>query len=496
MASSPLQIAKDQLSSLTDFQRDIHVLDVDDPIEIISPYYKKYIKTTWRTSVITKFASHPDGDEIIYPLNNSFHYLEYTYLCFKLPAIRVKQKFLGKVRIAWCHDPGNNIRLISIFKEDDDEYHTIDNVWGDIHPQFYQQGGAGKREGHKLGTGIINYLEDWSEDYLPPYDIDVNQPWFYSNDIASAYPIWMKGSLTKASHRYKYRKKVVNLLRLEELKDGKWVAKKSNLSNYIDIIGPENIKTPELWGRYGYISDNELKWNNTCDDTWITINEEENIKQKVLYTRDVVSCDIENPMKYKNLSTKVLKCSNPCLAFFWVAENKDATSIHNYSNYTTNTNNVYEGWDPIKYTTFRLGQSVVFNKMKSHHFSIAQPREHFPSTPWMTGYHGYSNAHDSTDFNADIGLVYDELLAVMNCRIDNNDIYINRYKTDDNIDDEDDEDEDDDKTEIESSGYDFKNLDNKSTDLSSPNFIIRTRLLVIRKFTITNRNGVCTFEIK
>lgn len=497
MSSSAIQIAKDQLNSLSDFQRDMHMLNEHDSIDIISPYYKKYIKTTWHSNILAKLASHKDGDQIIYPINNSFHYLEYTYLCFKIPAIRVKSEWVGKVRIAWCHDPGNNIRLTSIFKEDDDEYQTIDNVWGDIYPQFYQEGGAGKREGHKLGTGIINYLEDWSEDYLPPYDINVDQPWFYSNDIASAYPIWIKGSLAKSSHRYTYRKKVVNLLRLDILKNNKWVSQKTNLSKYIDIIGDKNIKTPELWGRYGYVTEKELEWYNTCDDTWITTTNEEGkaIKQKTLYTRDVISCDIENPLKYKSLSTKTLKCSNPCLAFFWVAENKDATAIHNYSNYTTNTNDIYKGWDPIKNTTFKLGKSVVFNKMDSHHFSIAQPRKHFPSTPWMTGYHGYSNAEDSTDFNGDIGLVYnDELLAIMNCRIDNNDIYINRYKTDDNIDH--DEDDEDDKTETEPSNSDYKIFDEKSYDLSSPNFIVRTRLLVVRKITITNKEGVCTFEIQ
>ena len=494
MSSPALQIAKDQLSSITDFQRDMHVLNENDSIEIESPYYKKYVKTPWRSCVTTKFASHNDGDVIIYPVNPSFHYLEYTYLSFKLPAVRVKDEWIGKIRIAYCHDAGNNIRTISTFNQDHDVCHTIDNVWGDIHPQFYQEGGSGKREGHKLGTGIINYLENWSEDYLPPYTIDVDQPWFYSNHISSAYPIWMNGSLPRASHRYTFKKKVVSLLRVDLLKNGKWISQKANLSKYVDIIGPENIGTPELWGRYGYVSDDELKWNNTCDDTWVTINDgDKEIKQKTIYTRDVVSCDMENPTKYKKLATNLLKCANPCLAFFWVAENRDSTSIHNYSNYTTNTNNVYDGWDPIKYTTFKLGKSTVFDKMDSHHFSIAQPRKHFPSTPWMTGYHGYSNTQDSTDSNGYLGVVYDELTAVLNCRIDNNDIYINRYKTDHDIDYNDDD--NDDKTELDSPPSERRDYDDKSNDLSSPNFIVRTRLLIVRKFTITNRDGVFSFEI-
>ena len=85
------------------------------------------------------------------------------------------------------------------------------------------------------------------------------------------------------------------------------------------------------------------------------------------------------------------------------------------------------------------------------------------------------------------------MLVQNNDICNNNDIYINRHKIDDNVDDEDDE---DDQTEIESSGSDNKIPDNKLYDLSSPNFIVRTRLLVVRKFVITNRDGVYSFEIK
>jgi hypothetical protein len=505
MSSSALQIAKDELLSISDFQADMHILNDSNNGEIISPFYKKYIKSTWRSHVVTKFASKIDSNDIIYPVNNSFHYLEYTYLTFKLPAIRVKRgkddKWVGNVRIAWCHDVGNNIRQRATFKEDDDEYQTIDNVWGDIYPQFYQDPGAGKRDAHNFGTGITSHLEKWSEDYLPPFDVNVNQPWFYTLDLASAFPIWMKNSQTKAAHRYTYRRKVTNLLRLE-IKNSKgiWEPQKKNINKYIDIIGPKIIRTPQLWGRYAYVSNDELDWNNKCDDdTWVVIDADKNIREKVLYTRDVVCCDIENPIKYKSSSDKIISCASPCLAFFWVAENISATAIHNYSNYTTNTHNIYDGWDPIKKTTFTIGKSKIFNKMDSHHFSIAQPRKHFPSSPWIAGYHGYSIAQDSTNFNGDISLVFDELKASMNCLLDNNDIYINKYKTeDDNIDDDDDE--DDDETDLDMSDHDDKISDNKLSDISSPNFIVRTRLLVIRKFTITsgqsNGNMIYSFDIK
>lgn len=490
---SALQIAKDQFDSISECQNEMHTIKKNDGADMVTPYYKKYIKTSWRSRVIAQFTSQPDGNsDIVYPVDNHFHYLEYTYLTAKLPAIRIKPEHIGKVRICWCHDPGNNMRTRAVFLEDDVQYNTIDNVWGDIHPQFFQKPGAGHRECHNMGTGIVTHLEEWSEDFLPSYDIDVDQPWFYSNDLASSYPIWMKGSLTRASHRYTFKKKVVNLLRLEiKDKNGKWIPQTKNFTKYIQIMGPETIRTPQLWGSYAYISDDELKLYNTCDDTWVMIDEEKNIKRKDFYIRDVVTCDMENVIKYGILSTQNLKCSTPCLAIFWVAENRDSTIIHNYSNYTTNTNDIYQGWDPIKKTSYKLGNTVYFNGMDSHHFSRVQSRHHFPSSPWIAGYHGYSNANDCTDFNGQNGIVYDNLTATMNCLIDNNDIYLNQFQTEsDNIDDDD----EDDKTGIDASSYEI--VENKSYGSPSPNFIVRTRLLVVRKFTVTNNNGSYTFDLK
>ena len=56
MSSSAIQIAKDQLNSLNSlsgFQRDMHVLNEHDSNNITSPYYKKYIKTTWHCNILT-----------------------------------------------------------------------------------------------------------------------------------------------------------------------------------------------------------------------------------------------------------------------------------------------------------------------------------------------------------------------------------------------------------------------------------------------------------
>jgi hypothetical protein len=391
-----------------------------------------------------------------------------------LPPVRVKSEFKNRVRIAWCHNIGTNIVEQAIFKDDDDTYQKWDNIWADIYFQFYQDAGANKRENHNIGIGNVKCLEDWTE-FLPPYPINVDQPWFYGFDPATAYPLKIyKNSQTRVEHRYTMRRKITDLLRVQILgKDQKWKDTTSKVHKYLDVSSSSTIKTPELWGRYAYITDAEIKWYK-CE------------QNRTFYIRDTEVCDTQNPCGYKSTAEIALHCTNPCLAFFWVAENVDATSNHNYSNYTTDTQDLYSGWDPIKSTTLKYGTTVRLDNMPSDHFSIAECRKHFPSAPCERGYHGYSYAWNSTNYHGDIGIVLANMKAKLYCSIFNNNIFTS-------VTYDDDDDDDDDELEIadapQSSDFDHKARDVKSTSSVSedvsPGFMIRSRLLVLRKFTIS-----------
>jgi len=469
-----IQAAKEELNCLTDFQREIHVIS-NISEDIISNFYRTFIKSTWYSSMPMKLKCTADGDEVVYTVNNSFHFLMYSYMRFTLPPVRVKQEYKGRVRIAWCHNVGTNPVKQAVFKEDDDTYQSWDSVWADIYFQFYQDSGAGKRDSHNNGIGNVKCLEDWNET-LPPYPINVDQPWFYSMDHALAFPIFYKHSQTRAEHRYIFRRKIVDLLRVQILgKDKKWKDCTRKVHSYLDTSPSATIRTPELWGRYAYITDPEIKWYK-CKEG------------RTFYTRDVEICDTPNPNKYKSTAEINLHCTNPCLAFFWVAENLDATANHNYSNYTTDTNDLYSGWDPIKTTTLKYGTTVRLDNMPSDHFSIAEPRKHFPSTPNERGYHGYSYAWDSTSFHGDIGIVFANMNAKLHCRIANNNIFTSVPYEDD------DDEDDDDEIATAPSTHEKPDLDKNQDELLltdavvdeiSPSFITRARLLVVRKFTIT-----------
>lgn len=482
-----IQAAKEELKSLSKFQEQIHQT-TDMSEEIISNFYQAFIKSTWWSSIPMKLKCTEDGEEVVYTANDTFHFLMYSYITFTLPTVRVANEYRGRVRIAWPHNIGTNPITRAVFRQDDDNYHTWDNVWADIYYQFYQAPGAGKRENHNVGIGNVSCLESWSE-LLPNYPINVDQPWFYSMDPALAFPLLYKGSQSRAEHRYTFKRRISELLRVQMLtKDGTWKNVDKKRMRYVDLGSDAMLSLPELWGRYAYVTDNEVKWHKTCQE------------QRTFYTRDVEICDTSNPNTYKSNADVMLHSSNPCLAFFWVAENQDARSTFNLSNYTTDVHDVYSGWDPVKTTTLQYGTTVRLDNMASHHFSIAEPRKHFPSAPSERGYHGYSYAWDSTTFHGDVGITFAGLNAKLICRIDNGDIY--KSSVSDEV--TDDSDDDDDIAPPSTDGgrgvSESRAVHNSTGNLNgsrdtSPRFVLRTRLLVVRKFTITNGEKD-TFEFK
>lgn len=478
-----VQIAKEELSSLTDFQKQIHnIEELSEPI--ISNFYKEFIKSTWYSSVPLKMKTSSDNEDIIYEVNKSFHFLIYSYMRFLLPAVNVKSEYKGKVRIAWCHNVGTNIVNNASFKDDDDVYQRWDSIWADIYFQYYQRPGAGKRHNHNVGIGNVSCLEDWSES-LPAYPINVEQPWFYSMDTALAFPLFYKNSLTKTEHRYVFRRRIVDLLRVQVLtKDGKWKDTTRSTSKYLNISGSSQIKIPELWGRYAYVTDKEIAFHK-CK------------KSRYYYIRDIEICDSPNPSKYKSTAEIPLHSTNPCLAFFWVAENRDAFATHNYSNYTTDTTDLYNGWDPIKTTSLKYGTSTRLVNMPSDHFNISESRYHFPSSPGEVGYHAYSYAWDSTNYHGDIGIVFASLNAKLQCRIANNSISANNYREDDEDNINKTEEDVTNEEESEEELLDTKDVSGNSTEEISPNFVTRSRLLIVRKFTIASDDtGKYKFKVE
>src|SRR5688572_30097908 len=122
-----IQATKLELESITDFQKNIHYPAYEKE-PLTSKFYKEYLKTTWYCSQTMALKSSEQDGEIVYTLNQSFHYLMYTYMTLTLPPIKVKPEYKNTTRIAWCHNVGTNIIKSATFKEDELNYQTLDNI--------------------------------------------------------------------------------------------------------------------------------------------------------------------------------------------------------------------------------------------------------------------------------------------------------------------------------------------------------------------------------
>src|SRR5437016_5500862 len=142
-----VQIPKSELNSLTEFQRTLHPVNTQE--KITSLFYKEYVKSTWCSTTPKPLESYKNiNGEIIYKMDNTFHFLMYTYLKFTTTAIKVLPKYKDFIRIAWCHNLGTNIIKNASFKEDDLDYQSFDHTWLDDYNQWYMLNGNGKLENH------------------------------------------------------------------------------------------------------------------------------------------------------------------------------------------------------------------------------------------------------------------------------------------------------------------------------------------------------------
>jgi hypothetical protein len=470
-----IQATKIELASITEFQKKLHYADSDKD-KLYSKFHKEILKVTWYCSSLQQLKITDEGEDVLYKLNPSFHLLCYSYLKFTLPPIKVKSEYRDKFRIAWCHNVGTNIIKFASFKEDDLDYQSFDNIWLDDYFQYYLPQGAGKRRNHKIGIGSVPILEEWTYQ-LPVYNINVDQPWSYGEDTANAFPILFNHSQMRAEHKYSFRRKITDLLRMQKFDPitNNWISvHPGSYMKYLSLGRIVSIAKPILWGRYAYINEIELN-TYKCG------------KGKTeFYVKDIIISDSENPNKFNTSATVALESKYPCLAMFWKAENIDASEVNNYSNYTSNTDDINEGWDPISKNTLKYGETCKFKDMDSDHFNISESRKHFPSSPNEAGYHGYSFAWHSNNYIGEVGVTLKGLNTKLICKISDNDIYRMPYKPDMNV-----------NQDIENESFDYmmkEDIEEKVKE--SPKFVLRTRLLVYKKISISkNETGRYDFTL-
>ena len=462
-----------EIKQLSDFQKEIHSVATERE-EIDSIFTYVFRKVTWYRLAPEqlKLSMDKEAGNAVYTANSTYHYLMFINKRMILPEMRVSDEYANEYRIAWCHNVNNNNTIQAILKIGDETFNSFDHVWADIHGQYYGKPGFERHLG--LAQGNAPFLEEWST-RLPSRATNCIQPFYFSHHPSISIPLFMMSSQTKVTFEYQFRLKVSQLLRLSKLMaDKTWRSIKFNPKILSDKC-PTQIPNPELWGIYSHVTDAEIV-SQTCDDA-----------PKTFYIRNVIASDAENPVALGEKAKVELEATWPTLALFWVAENKDATGRNNRSNYSTDPDNIYNGWNPCSAPTLSYSDFKRFKDVPPDFFEVVEPILHFTSAPVDPGYNAYSICHNSSSIDAEVGVSFGGLKAKLSVPLANSAPFLSQpWTTEHNkeaSDNNDDDDEVDGDQDVKSASKSEVSTNGKGSE--SKNYLLRARMFVMQKVVAT-----------
>lgn len=402
-------IPKLELRSITKYQKELHTSKANSHgvEEIDSLFHQEFKRITLYTKILQKLrreSTGEDNDQYTFEANKTFHKIKSSYQVQYWPHIFVKPKYRGKYQIAWPYNGHSNTISCAKFVVGDVKINQFDRVWLDETFEFLMKCGHGFRKQHHKCMRNLPHLIEW-QDELKPGKSELHQPWFYSYHPSFSFPLYYCGNSSDAKHIYDMNNKIKNLLRMRKLvRDGrgnlKWVEMDEVDFKVLNIKEKARLRNPEMWAEYSYMTDNEVDYEKDC-------GEEEDF---VLHINDVVMCDQTNSSGYGETAMVELESKYPCKAIFWVAENETASKRRNYSNYTTDSENLFTGSNPIKKVTMKYGEADKFKDYESHHFSRMQSLYHFPSAPSTEGHNAYAISENPLSIDAEAGLTFSDKL--------------------------------------------------------------------------------------
>jgi len=417
-------VLETEIKNLSKNHKDIHLPIKKDPnnpttdpnnsnYKVNSRFSCNFTKYSW--SVKTKHQATPivKEKEIVYTARNDFDVILDTRLHIELPTISVKDKWKHAIEICYPHNPGHNIVYKGELKINNKRHQRIDTIWMDNYSQH------NRKHGYDIMIGNIPCLTDWKTE-LPAKTLSVHQPYHYTKNTRVGLLVLKSSGDIK--YHYKIRK-IHEVLRmrkkiLDENKNPVWVEMKKVDMNYLN--SDENFPIPKLWNDYSLVTDEERYWLKGIDPLTkkplIDPVTNEKIK-RVIYVDNIIN--IKKEVSFGNTCIIPLKTKIPCKALFWVAQNKKCIAYRNFSNYTTNYDNLNQGSNPCSVVSLQYGGIKKFDKLSNIHFDKDEPHDHSKSIPAEPGYSVYYYGYEPSTLNADTAMVLRTLDASLEITLGN-----------------------------------------------------------------------------
>lgn len=472
---------------VSSFQEELHSIlpGEDDQQPVACDFHLPYVKTTYcyyLPKQMEPSVSSEDGKTVITFTSMASAYTDYLMYSVRIqdiPRIAVKSDYIGLIEICWCHHIGNNSAPHGVFKSDDEPIYNIDRVFMDDDKQFFAEAKSGYVPMLNRCHGSTDELKDWST-VLAGDRLSIKDPWHYSKASALAYPIFYNRG-ARITHRYTLVDDIFKLLRVRIRKDvsSPWMYTKGFHSKYFEGPKDGKLPNPQLWGYYGRIRNDERirilydiipKSNGPSNGPDNNRNQTMKLKPSlVMFIEDSIVTQDDTIRLYGQVAEISLDSPTPCKGITVKAENLDATELNNHSNYTTDTNNLHQGYNPLTTFTQSYGGKEKFTVDRVFTERIF-PMVHCGSCPEDPGYNFIPIAWDCGQHYISNGLVFaGDLKSTLRIKLGNTDPNVAQNNAE--IDD--------------SNLLDFfnknSNIKNKEVEIKSPSFRVHARLIIIRK---------------
>lgn len=401
-------IPKMEAETLSAFQRRLHLPEKEGEV-VPSRFSHRYKKTSWSSTITRKVVSTPTSDGTIYSISNKFDFLLGVYMVATIPSLEVVGRYQGSIKVCWTSNIFHNMIKEAELCFDGSPAQYQDSHWLDIYAQELMNVDYSKKLMYNDAIGNRGYLQEWNT-FIPSDTLSFYPPWYFCSHAVLAIPLF-NCSLSVVTMKYKMRLKLSELVRMKGMnREGEW---KNIAYNQKYMIGKgDGIEKPDMFARYSTISDSERKWRKT-------------LVHRVLID-GIIKTSSEEHYGYGSTASMSLKSREIIKRVFWVAENVNASTYNCHSNYTTNSEDLTRGYNPVSDRKLSYGTVQRDPKMSSVHWDTADPFMTLSTVPTVAGYNSSSFAHNSDCINADNGLVTDKLEANMTIWIKNTDPFLNR----------------------------------------------------------------------
>ena len=393
------------LQTLTDFQKTLHETKNEDEEDVVqSDYVIEQPKKSWNVELTVPLtqsernAESADVSQSVYTADGELDFLIKTCLVFDSPRARVKKQFKDTIQIRLCYNmPHNAVKNARLYFNGKADSSALNRHVYDIKSALFMSPGAGMRQHYDYMIGNIPCLQEWGIE-LPSVKITFPQPWYYAEHKGNAIPLFKLPRPYKIEHVYTFNRPIdVLMMRVRDKENDTWKLIKPDI-RFLDFIDNKTkFKTPVMMGRYAKLpdapNDDEKQWHigpKGPSHSYLVTTYMQFSSKNPCATGENAEIDITLP--------------TPARAMYILAENNMSKEKHNFSNYTTNSDDVNYGLNPVQSVT-----DIFDKKPHATHEQYQLDRsniwDHFPSAPLQLGYNVISFYGHLGDSSCNTGIV-------------------------------------------------------------------------------------------